>query len=429
MKAKKNINVGFFPCYHSIGETLPALKIAKKYLESGGQVILFSHGGKFEHLVNEIGKENIKLKPLFWKDAFKNVNRDKITYEKQLFFVYKEKLVKELVIEEIENLKKNKIDLVISSFNPTCRISTKVLNIPLIVLTSGVTITPYYKSNNISFPDNYENIITRIIPNKIKNKFTGWYLQNNKTLVKDFNKVVKEYKIKQFSNLNEIIGGDYNLICDDINFLGIKPTKDFPKENFIGPITGGLFEKKEDEVEKDIQKHLQRPGKSILFMMGNTRDKNLFLKILKTLNETKYNIITVYTTISEDRLPEVSDNILLKQFIKSPVQVSKNVDLLIIHGGRGTVYNAAISGKPSIGIPMFIEHQFNIDNIVRNKAGIRISKKFFKSEELIKAISTIFSNYDEYLKNARNLQNKITKENAEEKAVERIIEISKNIRK
>jgi UDP:flavonoid glycosyltransferase YjiC (YdhE family) len=160
-----------------------------------------------------------------------------------------------------------------------------------------------------------------------------------------------------------------------------------------------------------------------LFMMGNTRDNHLFLQILNILNRKNYNVIAVYTTLPEEMLPKLNENLLLKKFIHSPLLINKMVDLAVIHGGRGTVYNAAYSGKPSIGIPMFIEHQYNIDNIVKMGAGLRVSYKFFKKEKLLESIETIFSNYDEFLRNAQILSKSLTKEKSELKAAKRLIEI------
>ena len=72
---------------------------------------------------------------------------------------------------------------------------------------------------------------------------------------------------------------------------------------------------------------------------------------------------------------------------------------------------------------MFMEHQYNIDNLVRWGSGIRISKRYFKSQELLKAIGKIFDNYEDYQKNAQRLASELTQEPGEEKAVKRIIEI------
>jgi len=300
-----------------------------------------------------------------------------------------------------------------------------VLKIPLIVINSGTAIPEYYRQCSISFPENYENPITRLLPKFIKNSIARWMLINNKLLVRDFNKVARKYGVKPFNNINDILDGDYNLICDDINFLGIEPTEEFPEKNFIGPISGGLFERQKDTLDEDIKSHINRSGKSILLMMGNTRDKELYLNILEALNQTAYNTIAVYTTIEEDRLPDVKENILLKKFIKSPKLVNSMVDLAIIHGGRGTVYTAAYSGKPIIGIPMYSEHQYNIDNIVNKGAGLRVSKKFFKEHDLLSAIDTIFSDYETYLKNAQDLSKKLTTELGEKKGAQRLTEIIK----
>jgi len=302
-------------------------------------------------------------------------------------------------------------------------ISARALKIPLIVIFSGTTIPPYYRQSHISFPDNYENYITRLLPDFIKSSIARYILLNNKLLVKDFNSIAKKYGVKPFNTINDILIGDYTFICDDINFLGIKPTKEFPIENYIGPISGGFLEKEEDILDEDIKRHLNRSGKSILLMVGSTFDRKLYLKILDALCKTNYNVIAVYTKMKEDKLPYVKENILLKKYIKYPKIVNRMVDLAIIHGGRGTVYTAAYSGKPIIGIPTLLEQQYNIDNIVKHGAGLRLSKKFFRQSDLLKAIETIFKNYDIYLKNAQNLSKKLTIVPGEEKATQRINEI------
>jgi UDP:flavonoid glycosyltransferase YjiC (YdhE family) len=415
--------VGFFPNFFGIGDTLPLVKIARSYMKNGGKAIFFSHGGRFEHLADKIGCEVVKLQKFPWDTVLKTVNYEKTSYEKLIFMVYTKDVISTLVEEEIEAFRNAGIKLLMSSFNLIDSISARVLNIPSVVLTSGTAIPPFYKSGFVTFPENYENSFTKFVPSSLKNQIARWVLLNNKLLVKDFNKVAKKYGVKPFKTLNNILSGDYTFVCDDITFLGIQSTKEFPEGNFVGPILGGLFEKKEDKLAEDVRKHLERPGRSILFMMGTTHDKQFFLKILEILNRTDYNAIVACTTLSEESLPKTNDNILLKKFIKSPLLVNKMVDLAIIHGGRGTIYTAAYSGKPAIGIPLYAEHQYNIDNIVRNGAGLRISMKFFKAQDLLNAINIIFSDYDKYLKNAKDLAAKLTKTPGEEKAVKRLIEI------
>ncbi|MDH7516900.1 MAG: glycosyltransferase [Candidatus Thermoplasmatota archaeon] len=153
-------------------------------------------------------------------------------------------------------------------------------------------------------------------------------------------------------------------------------------------------------------------------------ERNFFLKILKILNETEYNVIATYTTIlNENDLPNLNENILLKKFIPDITSLSKRTDLAIIHGGHGTVYTAAYSGKPIIGIPLHIEQQYNLDCLVRHASAIRLSKTFFKEKNLLNAIEKIFSSYDTYLHNAQILSQRLPKPEGDKNAAKRIIEI------
>jgi UDP:flavonoid glycosyltransferase YjiC (YdhE family) len=142
------------------------------------------------------------------------------------------------------------------------------------------------------------------------------------------------------------------------------------------------------------------------------------------MNQTDYNVIATYTSIlNEEELPKLNDNILLKKFINNPITLNKKVDLAIIHGGRGTVYNAAYSGKPAIGIPLNGEQQYNLDSLARHGMAIRLSKTFFEEEKLLDSIKEIFENYDTYLKNAKALTQKLPKPEGDKNAARRILEI------
>ena len=157
--------------------------------------------------------------------------------------------------------------------------------------------------------------------------------------------------------------------------------------------------------------------------MGSTGVKSIFLEIINELSKTNYNVIAVYTNLlDKNNLPEVADNILLKKFVPLG-NILKHVDLAITHGGRGTIYQIADSGTPAICIPFFQEHQGNIDNLVRKGCAIRLSKKFFKKEMLLKSIDKIFRNYENYLINAQKLSKLLQNERGEEVAAKRIFEI------
>lgn len=420
--------IGFFPCFSSMGETIPLVKIAKSYMEIGGKAIFFSHEGKYEYLAENIGCKIVRLGNLMGEDSDELIQlyKEGVPFEKITVRQFKERTIERAVKEEIEAFTENRIDLIMSAFNPTSSISARVLKIPLVVLSSGTAIPPYHKSGFATFPENYENFFTRLVPKSLKNRIAKWYFLHNKTLVKEFNKVNKKYNVRPFKYCNDIFFGDHTLVCDDIKFLGIQPSEDFPLENYIGPIVAGeLFKERKNKIDVDVINHLKRPGKSIVLVMGSaSKFDKLLLKIVEILNETDYNVIAVYSNPQDkEKLPETNENILFKEFVPLD-ETLKIVDLAITHGGRGTIYTIAYSGKPAICIPMLMEHQYNIDNLVRNGCAIRLSWKYFKPSELMRSINKIFDNYDTYLKNSKELSEKLQKEDGAKKAVKRLMEIT-----
>jgi UDP:flavonoid glycosyltransferase YjiC (YdhE family) len=429
-KNKKNVNmdsslrldkkplVGFFPRFFGMGETYPLIKIAKRYSDLGGEVVFFSHGGEYEYLAKEQKFEIIKVEPMI---------RNPSKYLMQ----HKEKDLIEVIKEEALCFKKTGIKaLVQTNVFFDCLLAPRVIEIPLISVISGPWILIYCTTGKDipTYPDNSENYFTRLVPQSFKNRFFKWHsLVYKGPVTKKINKLAKKLSIDvHFKCKTDLILGDHTLICDDIEFLGVKPTREFPLENYVGPILPDDSHMAEErQLDFDIEKHLKRSGKHILLTMGSSLQwKELFLKILKILNETSYNVIATYTTIlKEDELPDLNDNILLKKFIPNITLLNKRVDLAVIHGGRGTVYTAAYSGKPVIGIPLHSEQQYNLDCLCRCGSAIRLSKKFFEEKDLLNAIEKIFSNYETYLHNAQNLANKLPKPEGAERAAQRIVEI------
>ena len=200
-----------------------------------------------------------------------------------------------------------------------------------------------------------------------------------------------------------------------------------PSEHYIGPIfLDELFNKTLPKGQSDdiIKHHLQKPGNSILFSLGSSGKKEFFLKVLKALNKTNYNVIAVYASVlSEDELPAVNDNIILKKYVPSIKKLNQSVDLAILHGGQGTVYTAAYAGKPVIGFPMQFEQHLNLEMLVKQGTARIESRRYFKEQLFLKTIEDVFDNYNFYIKNAQKLASRLPKPEGDKNAAEILLEI------
>ena len=411
----KKPKIGFFPFFNTLGDTIPILKVADYYKRLGGETVFFSHGGTYEELAHKKGFKLIKVQPYY-----ENKTNREIVYD-----LYFGKNLTNAVSKEIEVLKETDINLLVTNYNISSNISARVVGIPLVILFSGCYSLPYCKSKLATFPDKSENLMTFIVPAPIKNLIFNWYMVRRKTCTRFFNKVAKQYGKKIFTNFLDLFKGDHFLACDDIYFLKLKPIQDYPLENYVGPILSDNFEKLFSEYNNlEIEQHIKKPGRSILISMGSQSDKEFFLNLISILNNTEWNVVAIYTNILQDNeLPKLSDNILLKKFTPSMRKINEQVDLAIIHGGRGTTYTAAYSGKPIIGIPSQFEQQFYIDCMIRHGSGIKLSKTFFSSRSLLNAINCIFSNYEFYERNAQTLAKSLKEDDSVKNTVLRLIDI------
>lgn len=439
MTEKKAPKVGFVTVFGNLGETRSLVEIAKKYKELGGEAVFIGYGTRYENLIEDIGCRIIKIKrPISEEEYIKERKKAKYKYHykksisEKAFFDYADEKKRNIPVE-IEIFKKEKVKLIVSGAVATTNISARVVNVPLIYIIAGVASPPYFISKRATFPDNFENFFTKIIPLSIKNLFFNWYVLRSKMHIKKFNKITQKYNAPKLKRFLDLFTGDATLMVDDLRFLNIEPTEKYPTENYVGPIISDvLFKDQKDEMDTEIEQFLKRPGKSILLTLGSTGRKALFLDILKTLNKTDYNVIAVYggTFIFYDEkeydFHKYNNNILLKKYVPNMKKINEMVDLAIIHGGLGTVYTAAYSGKPVIGIPMQSEQQHNLDNLKRHGSAIRLSNKFFSEKKLQDAINKILNNYDEYLNNAQKLKKTLPIPRGAENAARRIFEIATN---
>ena len=416
--------IGFFPAFTNLAETGRAIMIAKRYVELGGKVVLFSHGGKYEFLAKENGFNLIKVNPIIKDEQIEEYFK-LLSLEKFHSNILNENFMFEHVKEEIDAFKKTKIKLLISTNNLTCAISARAAKIPYI------NINPVPGKFALKIPDTLENPFTFFIPQLFKVRLLNWIFFRSKMYLKEINKVAEKVKIAPFKSALDLYDGDITLVTNYLEFVNIFPNQQgFPKENYIGScLIDEVFKKNRlNEIDSEIKKHLKKPGKSILVSLGSSGSKDLFIRIIKTLNKTNFNVIGIYTSLIEkNELPKVNNNILLKKFVTSISELTKMVDLAIIHGGQGTIFTTIYAKKPIIGYPMHIEQHINLEKIVGHGCGLMLSRKFFSKRKLLKAINKILKNYELYLSNIDNLLRKLPKPEADKIAAQRISELVINI--
>ncbi|MFA7183657.1 MAG: nucleotide disphospho-sugar-binding domain-containing protein, partial [Victivallales bacterium] len=98
-------------------------------------------------------------------------------------------------------------------------------------------------------------------------------------------------------------------------------------------------------------------------------------------------------------------------------KINAMADVVICHGGQGTVQTAMNSGTPLVGVAMQQEQFINLSNIAARGAGIRIPLAKWNSENIREAVNKIIS--DKAFKQAAlKLQERMKKMDGEKNSAE-----------
>jgi UDP:flavonoid glycosyltransferase YjiC (YdhE family) len=176
---------------------------------------------------------------------------------------------------------------------------------------------------------------------------------------KPFKKLRNKYKLKEYATLPLEMEGDLNFILD---LPELFPQKMLPSNYFhLGPVyyTG-----------RDPRTEIEpRPGKPIILVSMGSSGSWQNMKLLSDPVFRSYHIITA----GDDERVVNGPHISSCAFVSGNALWSR-ADLVICHGGNGTVYQALSYGIPVLCWPFLFEQEYNVKRIEQLRLGADISR-------------------------------------------------------
>jgi UDP:flavonoid glycosyltransferase YjiC (YdhE family) len=232
---------------------------------------------------------------------------------------------------------------------------------------------------------------------------------------KPFRKMRKEYRLSSVKNYFNEQEGELTILCD---LPSLFPTSELPESYCI---TGPMIYDGENDETYINPKQIDPLKKIIYVTMGSTGDWNK----VAFLNDPvfgKYNIVT-----SGDHLSVIhGPNVIRFPFITGKGILPKT-DLVICHGGNGSIYQALAYGLPVLCLPAHFEQEWNVLSIERVSLGQALEygmePAYYEKtiqKWICKKHNPEFSNIKKQVyQSATNL--KMVTENIHSKTIERII--------
>ena len=365
-------------------------------LRAAGCRVEFAASGKFASLAADAG---FKVHPAATMDpakALAAVRSLRIGYDRALIEAYVE--------DELTLLKRIGPDFVLNDFRLPAAISCPLAGVPLVNILNAY-MTNFYAPVRRSPGD---LVTTRILGRRLSTALLPPVMKAFLKLhVRPFNTVAKSRRLAPFANLFDVMASpDLNLICDLPDFAPLTGAPGHFK--YIGPIVW--------------EPNLPAPGwlasvdrsrPAVYFTMGSTGFQHYYRILKAAFAGTDYQVLITTGGVSDPG--QLPDNFHVAALAPALSILDKS-DLVICHGGNGTIYQALSKAVPVLGIPTFHDQDFNMQRVVDLRLGAALWPRSLTGKTLREAADRLLAD-DEVQASARAFAAKINAADAVRSAV------------
>lgn len=304
----------------------------------------------------------------------------------------------------------------IVDFRPTMYISARIRRVPLIALVGGRWLYQYAAKPYRAFKTYPHYPLVR--------RLLG--VRGADLCMPPLQRLAMRYKTQPFARACrrhgigpkytpwELLVGDYTLILDsDL----LSPTKSLPAHvKKVGPIFWSPMGSLPDWV-----KTLDHSRPIVYVTLGSTAHPDLYHCLLKMLQDMP---VTVFMTTGGQITLEAKDipaNVRVETYLPGE-SVMAYADVVIHHGGAGTVYQTIAAGKPSIAVATHFEQEMIAALLEEHGAGIFLTMQevIARPERLPAALQQILHNPQSYAANLKRLQEDMKRHDALQEAADSI---------
>ena len=359
---------------YNLAETGRMLEIAKAS-KGKFEIIFISYGGQYEHFIEEAGFELRKMEPRLTQ---KKLDRLRVILSGETlntvgYLTEKELLVR--VPNEIQFFKEVKPAAVLTGWCLSITVSARAAKVPFVNVLHSTSIQEYYKAGLQTWPDRLDFAFLRRLfgKEKLQKRFNKRIL-HAKWILKPYNKIAKQYDLKEFNNFIELIEGDHTLLADIPEWVNLPEIR--PNLHFIGPLPF----KSDMDVPNEVAE-MPRDKPIVYFAMGSSGKPKLIKEIIEGFKDKPYYVIAPVKAHIENMDVQIPPNVLVTGFLPAH-KVNPMADISVIHGGQNTVMQAILSGTPIVGMGMHPEQEANLEACVRKGFAVRLNKWRDKSADV-----------------------------------------------
>ena len=259
-------------------------------------------------------------------------------------------ILEKVLDAQVETINEYKPDLILGDTSFTLKMAAEATKTKYASLLNGY-MTKYYMYNRGVSRNHPGYKYSKMMPSTVFEIISREIEHLSLTQIHEPYRNIREQRgLSSTRYLFDELEGDVNLVCDLPNLY---PLKD-PPQNYrnIGP----LYYSKSDD-EEDARKFLGYEGPRILVTTGSTGSSEYFEALGDSLFKD-YKIVATGDLAKHLKGP----NVFAKPFLQH-CAVMPQIDLVICHGGNGTIYQSLAYGVPVLCHPANFEQEWNSSRV------------------------------------------------------------------
>jgi UDP:flavonoid glycosyltransferase YjiC (YdhE family) len=415
--------------FQDAGDATRAIEIAKGLKEYAPEdkeirIIFLSRGSRFEQIAIDLGFEVYKAKP-----QMSGIGLHQDLKTKGFEFIGEKSIAIDLIKGEIEAYKELRPDIILHGFWPIASVARRMLEKEI----PGICFVPLPLSD--AFLDLVPDIPEKAKPlSLLPYKIRMWIFKNIPKSIKRKAPFLRQKNIcnaamelgwrgEPLINIFSLLKADITIVNDLPDYYKIEC---FPENiKFTGPLFSKL--NNNEPLKKEILEvfDLNNEKVKVFCTLGSSGSKKQLLEIVKVFTRGKGLDWNAVILCPSSVCPIEEAQALLKgrkgvyitdKFVPAQ-KVNSMADIVLCHGGQGTVQTALSCGTPIVGIAMQQEQQINLTNISLYGAAIRIPFDKWTSTNIQNAVSKVISD-KKFKKSALILKEKINSINGRKLAAE-----------
>ena len=342
MPDKKRILI--FP-FNLLSHYLRCLVFAERFYDSDAYDIHFAASDVYDHYVQRAGYKSFPCEQF---DA-ERVMEDSRRFD---FAWLNDADINRVFNSQLECIRDLQPEQVIGDMAPTLRMAAELTGVRYISLQNGY-MTPYCVGCR-SLPTKHPAYgYFHRLPKNLLDRLTAYgETLAFKRIHKPFGRIRQRNKLKQFDSYLDEMQGDENLICD---LPELFPQKNLPANfRFIAPL---IY--RESTSENTWLGEVDRSRPVIVVSMGSTGQ----WERLQFLNSDIYSAFTIITAGDKSAVLDAS-HIIARPFVDM-AEVLAISDLMICHGGNGTIYHGLQASVFMLCLTSHFEQEWNVKALER----------------------------------------------------------------